>query len=197
MEQLGHLPHLHNVVLTYHLSEHLPTKALQSRQQIHVGHAQHVKHVLCCELDIKIKSQSACRQQWSALKWRWLFLNETNLLFSNSATVWPTFYYLQMQRRPSSFSRIQKLVNSQQCGPIYINIYFFNINTDWVNGNLCKECTSTHTFFEAVSTDQHGRDLTRLAFGVHLRVHIYVKHSKKVSNRFFYSFHSFTQPIQN
>lgn len=57
-EKLCSLPHEQNVVLTYSLSECLPTEALQPRQQIHVGYTQQVIHVLCCWLDIKrISSQ--------------------------------------------------------------------------------------------------------------------------------------------
>lgn len=53
VEQLRNLPHLHHVVLTHHLSQRLPTDALESRQQIHVSHAQHVKHIVFSELGIK------------------------------------------------------------------------------------------------------------------------------------------------
>lgn len=53
VEQLRYLPHLHHVVLTHRLSQRLPTDALESRQQIHVGHAEHVKHIFCSELEIK------------------------------------------------------------------------------------------------------------------------------------------------
>ena len=45
-EKLGCLPHVQNVVLTYSLTERLPTQTLQPRQQVHVSHAQDIKHVL-------------------------------------------------------------------------------------------------------------------------------------------------------
>lgn len=57
VEQLRYLPHLHHVVLTHRLSQRLPADALESRQQIHVGNAQHVKHVVCSELGIAKKIQ--------------------------------------------------------------------------------------------------------------------------------------------
>lgn len=53
VEQLRYLPHLHHVVLTHRLSQRLPADALESRQQIHVGHAQHVKHIVCSQLGMK------------------------------------------------------------------------------------------------------------------------------------------------
>lgn len=50
MEKLCHLPHVNNVVLAYGLRECLATNTLQPRQQIHVGHTQHVKHDICYQL---------------------------------------------------------------------------------------------------------------------------------------------------
>ena len=45
-EELGRLPDLQNIVLTYSLSQRGSTQALQAWEQIHVGHVQHVQHVV-------------------------------------------------------------------------------------------------------------------------------------------------------
>lgn len=50
LEKLCCLPHVHHVVLAQSLRQGFAAEALQTRQQIHVGHAQHVKHTLCHQL---------------------------------------------------------------------------------------------------------------------------------------------------
>lgn len=50
-EELGRLPHVQDVVLTNRLGERLPTETLQPRQQVHVSHAEHIKHAVHRQLD--------------------------------------------------------------------------------------------------------------------------------------------------
>lgn len=83
LEKLCRLPHVHHVVLAQSLRQGFPTEALQSRQQIHVGHAQHVEHALYHQLRGKtsrspnqsltfpgVKCRKSSRQ--SFLTWFWI-----------------------------------------------------------------------------------------------------------------------------